>query len=77
METHRAAVMCWWSKESGLGLMPTVFTVVSLLFGDPRLTLEDTVFDSRMACRSFLHQQYDASTMEVFRLDCIPKTKGQ
>jgi hypothetical protein len=77
---HRAdqAGYSWGSRGlgQGKGLMPTVFVVASLLLGDPRLTLEDAVFQSRMACQVFMQQQYDAWTIEVFRLDCVPKTNG-
>jgi hypothetical protein len=34
-------------------------------------------FEEANVIAFFLHQQYDVSTIEVFRLDCIPKTKGQ
>jgi hypothetical protein len=57
--------------------MPTVFVIASLLLGDPKLTLEDTVFENPMACQYFLHQQYDAATIEVFKLDCVAKPRGQ
>ena len=71
-------VYSWGSRglAQGKGFMPTVFVVASLLLGDPRLTLEDAVFQSRMACQVFMHQQYDAWAIEVFRLDCVPKTNG-
>ena len=46
--------------------MPAVFVIASLLLGDPKLTLEDTVFENPMACQFFLHHQYDAATIEVF-----------
>jgi hypothetical protein len=57
--------------------MPTVFIVASLLLGDPKLMLEDTVFKDPMACQVFLHQRFDAATIEVFRLECIAKPRGR
>jgi hypothetical protein len=57
--------------------MPTVFVIASLLLGDPKLTLEDTVFENPMACQFFLQHQYDAATIEVFKLACVAKPRGR
>jgi hypothetical protein len=41
-----------------------VFIIVTLLYGEPRPTLDDHVFPDPVSCHTYLHQAYDRATIE-------------